>query len=86
MTYCAHIYAGLPYCSWEEFWTWAQANKDVWDALVAKAQQTGLRRDRPSIDRTDTKKGYVTDNMTFMAQGDNTLKALGQMHNRKETK
>ncbi len=73
------IYSGVHYCTWEEFWEWANrpAIKASWEALVARAKETGKRRDRPSIDRvlSDPGLGYSPSNMRWIAHGDNSTKA-----------
>lgn len=79
-----HIYVGLPYCTWEEFWAWAQLPevKAEWDAIMAKWQTTRAHRDRPSIDRLSAHRdvGYVPGNMRWCTSGDNSTKAAIQRH------
>ncbi len=82
-----HIYQGLPYCTWEEFWAWAQLpmNRKEWRRLTARARRSGLRGDGPSIDRLSShvNVGYVPGNIRWASHRDNSGKAtLQRWHGR----
>lgn len=74
----APFYEGLPYCSWDEFWRWATANRLEWDALMEKHRRTGEKKDRPSVDRIRSDSGYLTNNLRFVSISYNSSRAQVQ--------
>ena len=61
-----HIYEGLPIVEKEVFYKWALNNKD-YNLLYDKWVELNYdRMDAPSIDRINSKKGYVLDNMRWI--------------------
>lgn len=83
----AKYYAGLPICTWDEFWRWAQQPQQSgeWDRCMAAFRISGARRDRPSVDRlsSHTGVGYVPWNMRWINQGDHAVKtSIQRWHGR----
>lgn len=71
----APFYEGLPYCSWEEFWTWAQMHQEEWEKCMAQYRRTGEKKDRPSVDRQCSTIGYEPSNLRFISISYNSSRA-----------
>lgn len=73
----AHLYKGLPLMSRKEFYSWAKADKvftslfSLWTALDYPRGLT------PSINRIDSNKGYIAENVEWITHSQNSQ--LGAM-------
>lgn len=68
----AHLYQGKELLSKEQFYEWAQNHKD-YKRLYKKWVASGYeRRLVPTVDRIDSNKGYVIDNMRWLTHSENS--------------
>lgn len=74
----ARWYKGVSYCSWDEFWQWAAGQRAVWEDIMAQFRRTQARKDRPSVDRLSSDKGYLPTNMRFAPMWENSKRAAVQ--------
>jgi hypothetical protein len=68
----AHLYLGLELLPRDEFYSWASADRDLaelWDVWVLSGYQRKLT---PSVDRKDSSKGYILDNMRWLTHSENS--------------
>lgn len=68
----AHLYAGLPILSRDEFYRWAMASNtfhSLFDGWVASGYQCG---ESPSVDRIDARYGYYISNMRWLTHRENS--------------
>lgn len=69
-----HIYAGLPACSREEFTEWA-VNDENFHRLYDTWKESGYtRRLLPTIDRLNTRNGYVIPNIRWVSYSENIIR------------
>lgn len=67
----SHIYLGLSILSKEEFIKWSKENQEFIQ-LYTKWYEDGFKRtNTPSIDRIDSNKGYVLDNIRWLPNWQN---------------
>lgn len=68
----AHLYLGKELLSRESFYTWAKNNESfykLWDVYVATGYERKLA---PTVDRIDSSKGYLLDNMEWVTHSENS--------------
>jgi hypothetical protein len=72
------ICIGLPFCTWDDFWHWAQQPMQIaeWNACIAEWRRSGAPKDRPSIDRLSAHVdvGYVPWNMRWCSVSNKSIK------------
>lgn len=76
-----HLYKGLPILSRQEFLYWAK--EDITFCILFNYwKENGYKlKDRPSINRVDTRKGYTLDNVEWITHSENSkLGALNKHH------
>jgi len=75
----AHLYSGLPYCTWSQFWDWANwpLMLQDWVELRAAYVTSGRPADRPAINRLCMRLGwgFVPGNLRWCRLGDAAGKA-----------
>jgi hypothetical protein len=76
---------GLELCPQDDFREWAEEQYDVWFKLNKKYKKTHSRKDAPSINRKDTSKGYIVDNLEIITVSENSRlsKKRGVKHAKK---
>lgn len=68
----AHLYEGLEILDKEVFYTWSKSNED-YIKLHKEWTDSGYEaRLVPSIDRVDSSKGYVLENMRWITHSENS--------------
>ncbi len=67
-----HLYKGKELLEKEDFYTWAKSNETFWK-LYEEYKNSGYdRKLAPSVDRVDSSKGYVIENMEFVTHSENS--------------
>lgn len=67
-----HLYRGLEILPIDEFYIWSICSPE-YELLFEKYKESGFdRKLAPSIDRIDSKKGYVIDNMRWITHSENS--------------
>lgn len=74
----AHLYEGLDILSKEEFYTWSLSSN--YPQLLEAYKESGYdAKLAPSIDRVDSSRGYVLDNIRWLTHSENSrLGSIGQ--------
>jgi hypothetical protein len=62
----AHLYAGKNILSKEEFYFWSESNQTFHDLFLAWKESGYERRLTPSVDRVDSRYGYLIQNMEWV--------------------
>lgn len=65
-TRCPEIYKGLPICTKEEFFNWANNNNKLQDIHKEWVDSDYNYYLKPSINRIESDKGYTLDNIEFI--------------------
>lgn len=67
-----HLYKGKELLEKEDFYNWAKLNETFWK-LYEDYKNSGFdRKLAPSVDRIDSSKGYIIDNMEFVTHSENS--------------
>jgi len=67
-----HLYEGLEILPVEEFYMWSLSHPD-YECLFNKYKESGFEQKlAPSVDRIDSKKGYVMGNMRWITHSENS--------------
>lgn len=68
----AHLYEGLDLLSKEDFYDWAESENSFL-TLFSDYKESGWEMKlAPSIDRIDSTKGYILDNMRWLTHSENS--------------
>ena len=67
-----HLYQGKELLNKQEFYSWAKDSKDFWKIYNAWVESDYDRKLTPSVDRKNTKIGYVTENMEWVTHSENS--------------
>lgn len=67
-----HLYKGLDILPREDFYAWALKDSTFTDMLTVYAATGYDQRFAPSIDRIDTKEGYVIGNIRWLTHSENS--------------
>lgn len=73
----AHLYAGLELIDKNEFYAWSLSDPDFMRLFIAYKESDFNLRMAPSIDRIDSKRGYILENMRWITFSENSR--LGSM-------
>jgi hypothetical protein len=68
----AHLYKGLAIMPRHEFYTWAVADHRLKELFAAWVASGYMRRLSPSVNRIDSKLGYVAGNIEWLTHGENS--------------
>jgi hypothetical protein len=68
----SHLYVGKPIVARDLFMTWAKNHPDFLALYKRYVMSKFERRLAPSLNRMDSKKGYVFGNMEWMSSGQNS--------------
>lgn len=68
----AHLYLGLELLPREEFYNWAIADLNFWKLYADWSTAEFKRTLTPSINRIDTSKGYVLNNIEWLTHSENS--------------
>jgi len=68
----AHLYLGLELLPREDFYTWATTDSKFWALFAGWAAAEFKRTLTPSINRIDTSRGYVLDNIEWLTHSENS--------------
>lgn len=71
-----HLYHGLPLCSREEFLEWAQCDTEFEDMLKTWKKHDYQLKYRPTVDRIDTRHGYIVTNMQWVTYSENSRRGV----------
>ena len=75
-----HLYKGLDICSRDVFYDWSLDNESF-NYLYIDWVDSGFKRAlSPSIDRIDTNKGYVSENIQWITLSENSKKGAISRH------
>tara|TARA_R110000822_G_scaffold163219_1_gene303508 strand:+ start:772 stop:1164 length:393 start_codon:yes stop_codon:yes gene_type:complete len=75
-----HLYKGLDICSRDVFYDWS-LNNESFNYLYIDWVNSGFKRAlSPSIDRIDTNKGYVSENIQWITLSENSKKGAISRH------
>lgn len=67
-----HLYRGKEILPREEFYTWALDSKEFHKLFMVWEQSEYDRKLTPTVDRIDTTKGYVKENMQWLTHSGNS--------------
>jgi hypothetical protein len=70
----AHLYKGLDLLPRKDFYEWSLSDKDFNDLYDNWVKSDYCKKLSPSIDRKDTSKGYVLDNIQWITHSENSRK------------
>lgn len=62
----AHLYAGKDILSKEEFYSWSESSQTFHDLFTSWENSGYERRLTPSVDRIDSRHGYLIENMEWV--------------------
>tara|TARA_R110002096_G_scaffold250275_1_gene442723 strand:- start:37 stop:429 length:393 start_codon:yes stop_codon:yes gene_type:complete len=80
-----HLYKGLDICSRDVFYDWS-LNNESFNYLYIDWVNSGFKRAlSPSIDRIDTNKGYVSENIQWITLSENSKKGAISRHKKTTT-
>lgn len=68
----AHLYAGLPQLSREEFYQWAKGNSDFWHLFRLWVASGYNQKLTPSVNRIDPDQGYLLGNIEWLTHSLNS--------------
>jgi len=71
----AHLYADKEILSKVDFYAFSHASKEFHRLFQAWEESGYCRRLTPSIDRIDSARGYIIDNMQWLTHSENSRKA-----------
>ena len=75
-----HLYKGLDICSRDVFYDWS-LNNESFNYLYIDWVNSGFKRAlSPSIDRIDTNKGYLSENIQWITLSENSKKGAISRH------
>lgn len=76
----AHLYQGLFLLPKEEFYTWAKNSLDFHSLFEAWVESGYDRKLSPSIDRVNSREGYLITNMRWITHSDNSRRGANSRH------
>jgi len=80
----AHLYLGLELLDRETFYNWAMLNEDFWMLYNAWVKSGYDRKLCPTVNRIDSRIGYVLDNMEWITHSENSrLGSISQWRSRR---
>jgi hypothetical protein len=80
------IFKGLEICSTEEFYNFAINNENLKRLMIQWRANGYSSRYAPTVDRIDSARGYLINNIQFLSKLDNTIKSHIQRRKNKEVK
>lgn len=82
-----YLYEGKELLSKEDFYKWA-LNNDQFHKLYDEYEESSYERQKaPSVDRIDSSKGYIVENMEFITTAENSRRgSISRWSNRKTFK
>lgn len=69
---CIHLYLGLPVLPLDEFYDWALDNYEFWRLYKHWVASGYNRKLTPSVNRIDSTKGYLIENMEWVTHSVNS--------------
>jgi hypothetical protein len=67
-----HLYEGKELLGKEDFYAWAKNNPTFWELYEAYKNSGYDRKLAPSVDRVDSRRGYIIENMEFVTHSENS--------------
>lgn len=81
-----HLYKDLEILPMDEFYMWALSSED-YERLFCEYKDSGFNRKlAPTVDRTDSKKGYILENMRWLTHSENSRLGSISKNRRKNEK
>lgn len=74
----SHLYKDLYLLPRNEFYAWANWNKEFWNLYNKWVESNYNRKLCPTVDRIDSNKGYLLENMRWVTHSENSR--LGAMN------
>lgn len=78
-----HLYKGKELLEKDDFYTWAKGNSTFWKLYEVYKNSGYDRKLAPSVDRIDSSKGYVIDNMEFVTHSENSRRGSNSIYRNK---
>lgn len=78
-----HLYKGKELLSKEDFYSWAKSNPKFWELYEVYKNSGYDRKLAPSVDRVDSSKGYMLDNMEFVTHSENSRRGTASRYGNK---
>ena len=76
----AHLYLGKELLNKEEFYEWAKCSP-MFMVLFRQYKESGYeQKQAPTVDRLDSSKGYILDNMQWVTQSVNSSRGALSRH------
>ena len=75
-----HLYDGKPLLDKQEFYEWAVGNPEFNQLYINYKESNYSCELAPSVDRVDSSKGYVLDNMEWVTMSENSRRGALSKH------
>ena len=79
-----HLYEGKEILSKEEFYKWAINSKEFHKLFEEYESSHYLRKLAPSVDRINSTKGYIVENMEWVTHSENSRRGCLSRHKKYE--
>jgi hypothetical protein len=78
-----HLYKGKELLRKDDFYAWAKGNPTFWKLYEIYKNSGYDRKLAPSVDRVDSSKGYVIENMEFVTHSENSRRGSNSIYRNK---
>lgn len=79
----AHLYKGLPILNRDEFYKWALNHSDFQYLFNEYVNNGYDRKFAPTVDRINSSKGYIIENMRWLTHSENSRLGAYSRHNKR---